>query len=52
MKVSPLIVEALWIEHNSGYGAYKNEINSDAIYYLSANPGWPIYNPYWINYSS
>jgi aminopeptidase N len=41
--------EALWYEHTSGYSAYKNDINSDASYYLSANPGWPIYNPDWIN---
>ncbi len=41
--------EALWYEHTSGYAAYKNEINSDAGYYLNANPGWPIYNPDWIN---
>ncbi len=41
--------EALWMEHTSGYSAYKSEINSDASYYLSANPGWPIYNPDWID---
>ncbi len=41
--------EALWKEHTSGYASYKSEINSDASYYLSANPGWPIYNPEWIN---
>ncbi len=40
--------EALWSEHTSGYAAYKSDINSDASYYLSANPGWPIYNPDWI----
>jgi aminopeptidase N len=40
--------EALWYEHTSGYSAYKSDINSDASYYLSANPGWPIYNPEWI----
>ncbi len=39
--------EALWIEHNSGYTAYKNEINSDASVYLSSNPGWPISDPDW-----
>jgi aminopeptidase N len=41
--------EALWYEHTSGYSAYKSDINSDASYYLAANPGWPIYNPEWIN---
>jgi hypothetical protein len=40
--------EALWLEHTSGYSAYKSDINSDANYYLAANPGWPIYNPDWI----
>jgi aminopeptidase N len=39
--------EALWYEHTGGYTSYKNDINSDASYYLSANPGWPIYNPSW-----
>lgn len=37
--------EALWIEHTSGYSSYKTRINSDASYYLSHNPGYPIYNP-------
>ncbi|MBZ0198577.1 MAG: T9SS type A sorting domain-containing protein [Ignavibacteriaceae bacterium] len=39
--------EALWIEHKSGYSAYKSEINSDASTYLSSNPGWAISNPAW-----
>ncbi|RPI13116.1 MAG: T9SS C-terminal target domain-containing protein [Ignavibacteriae bacterium] len=39
--------EALWYEHTTGYTAYKNDINSDASYYLSNNPGWPMYNPSW-----
>jgi hypothetical protein len=37
----------LWYEHTGGYSSYKSDINSDASYYLSANPGWPIYNPQW-----
>jgi len=37
----------LWLEDQSGYSAYKNKMNSLANYYLSANPGWPIYNPIW-----
>ena len=41
--------EALWLEHTSGYTAYKNDILSDASGYLSGNPGWPIYNPDWID---
>ena len=39
--------EALWIEHTSGYSSYKNTINGDADYYLSANPGWAISEPDW-----
>ncbi len=39
--------EALWYEYTGGYASYKNDINSDASYYLSANPGWPMYNPSW-----
>ena len=37
--------EAIWYEYTGGYTSYKNDINSDASYYLSANPGYPIYNP-------
>jgi aminopeptidase N len=33
----------------NGYAAYKSNVNGDASYYLSNNPGWPIYNPSWIN---
>lgn len=40
--------EALYYEHVNGYSAYKNNVNGDASYYLSNNPGWPIYNPSWI----
>ncbi|RLD54367.1 MAG: hypothetical protein DRJ05_14810 [Bacteroidetes bacterium] len=39
--------EAIWIEHNSGYNAYLNDIQSNANYYMSANPGWAISNPDW-----
>ncbi|HSD63834.1 MAG TPA: M1 family aminopeptidase [Ignavibacteriaceae bacterium] len=42
-------LEAIWDEHKYGYSSYKNDIDGDASYYLSANPGWPIYNPDWIN---
>jgi aminopeptidase N len=37
----------LWAEASSGYTTYKNRVNSEANYYLSANPGWPIYQPEW-----
>lgn len=40
-------IEAIWIEYNSGYAAYKSRINSNASSYLSNNPGWPMYNPQW-----
>jgi aminopeptidase N len=39
--------EAIWLETNGGYISYKNDINSDANYYLSSNPGWAISNPDW-----
>jgi aminopeptidase N len=39
--------EALWYEHTGGYNSYKNDILSDASYYLSHDPGWPMYNPEW-----
>jgi len=39
--------EALWIENQSGYNAYKADINSNASYYLSNNPGWAISVPEW-----
>jgi aminopeptidase N len=41
--------EASWAEYSGGYTAYKTEINGDASYYLANNPGWPIYNPSWVN---
>lgn len=40
-------IEALWIEHTSGYAAYKSEINSNASSYRTSNPGWAISNPDW-----
>ncbi len=39
--------EAHWTEHTSGYQAYKTEIDGNANYYLSANPGWAISDPSW-----
>ena len=39
--------EGLWLEHKSGYSAYKQDVLSNANYYLSANPGWAISNPDW-----
>jgi len=39
--------QKLFVEHNSGYTAYKNQMNSIASNYLSQNPGIPIYNPMW-----
>ncbi len=37
----------LWVEHSSGYPAYKNSMNTLANYYLAHNPGWPLYHPEW-----
>ena len=39
--------ESLWWERDGGYAAYKNDVNSNASYYLSANPGWAVYMPEW-----
>jgi aminopeptidase N len=39
--------EAFWYENFGGYSAYKNDINNNASYYLSANPGWAVYMPEW-----
>jgi hypothetical protein len=39
--------EGLWYESYGGYEAYKAEIDNNAFYYLSANPGWAISNPAW-----
>ena len=40
-------IENLWIEHTSGYTAYKTEVDNDASYYLNNNPGWPNADPSW-----
>lgn len=40
--------EKYWIESYGGYSAYKGGINNNASNYLNGNPGWPIYNPEWI----
>jgi aminopeptidase N len=40
--------EALWLEYTDGYSRYKQEINTQKNGYLSSNPGWPIYNPEWV----
>jgi len=37
--------ESLWIEHTTGYSAYKTNLDKQADYYLQYNPGLPIYNP-------
>jgi aminopeptidase N len=39
--------EPLWYEEIQGYTRYKQEINSQAAYYLSNNPQWPIYDSSW-----
>jgi aminopeptidase N len=39
--------EAHYTEHVSGYAAYKDEIDGNASYYISANPGWAICEPSW-----
>lgn len=41
-------IEALWTGETSGYSAYVNEIESNANYYMSNNPGWPISDSSWI----
>jgi len=39
--------ESIWYGTTGSYSSYKNEINADANYYLSHNPGWAISNPDW-----
>lgn len=39
--------EAFWLEHTSGYTAYKNDIKNNADYYLLINNPWPISDPDW-----
>jgi aminopeptidase N len=41
--------ESIWEEYRRGYNAYKANIVEQANYYLANNPGFPIYNPGWIN---
>jgi len=40
-------VEALWTGEVSGQQAYIDELQGNASYYLSTNPGWAISNPDW-----
>ncbi|HEY3250751.1 MAG TPA: M1 family aminopeptidase [Ignavibacteria bacterium] len=40
-------IEAIWLEHISGYSAYKSDILGDASGYFSGNTGYPIYRPEW-----
>jgi len=37
----------LWTEHIQGPNAYKSSLSALASYYLTNNPGWPLYNPEW-----
>ena len=39
--------ECLWWEYSGGYAAYKDDVDYNASYYLSANPGWAVYMPEW-----
>jgi aminopeptidase N len=39
--------EAYWYESYSGYTAYKNDIDQDALNYMNGNPGWAISEPDW-----
>lgn len=39
--------EAFWYESYAGYAAYKSDIDNDASYYLSTNPGWALSEPSW-----
>jgi len=40
--------ESLWWEMDGGYAAYKSDVDNNASIYMSSNPGWPVYNPEWI----
>ncbi len=40
-------IEALWTGEVYGFDEYVNEIESNANYYMSNNPGWAISNPEW-----
>lgn len=37
----------MWTGEVEGQQAYKNELEGNASYYLSNNPGWPISDPDW-----
>ncbi len=39
--------EATWTGEVNGHQAYKEEMESNAGYYLAQNPGWAISNPAW-----
>lgn len=39
--------EAVWVESQKGYNDYKKTILSEAVKYLSRNPGWSIYEKSW-----
>jgi aminopeptidase N len=39
--------ESFWYESYAGYSAYKDDVENNASYYLSGNPGWPVYVPEW-----
>jgi len=41
-------IEALWTGEVHGYNAYVNEIEYNAAYYMTYNPGWPISDSSWI----
>jgi aminopeptidase N len=41
-------IEALWQEKTRGYKDYKITIDDFANTYLRLNPGYPIYNPDWV----
>ncbi|NWF49472.1 MAG: hypothetical protein HXY49_02900 [Ignavibacteriaceae bacterium] len=41
--------DALWSEHSVSYTRYKQKINQNASSYFQGNPGFPLYNPSWIN---
>ena len=37
----------LWVEHSSGFEAYRKGMISLANFYLAHNPGWALYHPEW-----
>ena len=39
--------EAIWDEYNKGPKEYKKNIQNEAMKYLSADPGWELYNKDW-----